>query len=50
VALVGEPGLCDLYAAAFTARGLTHTRHDGDEAVLAGLIALQGRLTEGAAA
>jgi 2-dehydro-3-deoxygalactonokinase len=40
--LMGEPGLCDLYAPALTARGLKVELADGEQAVIAGLTALYG--------
>lgn len=40
IAVVGEGALCQWYAAALAARGFTTTLHDGDEAAIAGLVAL----------
>jgi 2-dehydro-3-deoxygalactonokinase len=45
VAVVGEPGLCDLYETALTHHGFEVSRHDGDAAVRAGLAALQRHLS-----
>jgi 2-dehydro-3-deoxygalactonokinase len=50
VALVGAPALCALYETALTRRGHAATRHDGDEAALAGLSALHRLAEEGACA
>jgi 2-dehydro-3-deoxygalactonokinase len=46
VAVVGEPGLCDLYETALVHHGFAVSRHDGDEAVLAGLAALQRHVSQ----
>ncbi|MBU3079053.1 2-dehydro-3-deoxygalactonokinase [Sphingomonas quercus] len=40
VAIVGDPRLGQRYVRSMTRRGWTATAHDGDEAVLAGLVAL----------
>jgi len=44
VDLIGEPALCDRYARALRLAGRDYCQYDGDEAVLAGLIALYGKL------
>jgi 2-dehydro-3-deoxygalactonokinase len=41
ICLVGEPALCRWYETALKARGRRVTVHDGDQASLAGLVALQ---------
>jgi 2-dehydro-3-deoxygalactonokinase len=43
IALVGDRTLCGLYETALTRRGHAVSRHDGDEAALAGLTALHRR-------
>lgn len=44
IQLIGEPSLCDRYARAFASAGRPFHRHGGDEAAIAGLIALFRRL------
>jgi len=42
IGLMGERGLCDLYAPALSLRGLTVEEIDGEQAVIAGLTSLMG--------
>lgn len=45
IGLMGERGLCDLYAPALSLRGLMVEEADADQAVVAGLVSLYGALT-----
>lgn len=47
IALIGAPALCEIYAAALAAQGLTPTLRDGDDMTLAGLTAAYSAMADG---